>query len=312
MNHENEPLSRTAQFLQEQFESIKNELPHLASIVDGCKHLVIAQAELRERLPPADLSDITLDRIAFTQGVPILNKIDFRIDSDLFREAADSIIPAMERGFPLIADQFEKILTALHSEDCLQEDFLQSLARGNEASLEDQATRLNVMPELLEMVLAEIIKPFAQKRAQSLPPLPEDAQWPKGYCPVCGSWPELSFLEGKEGARWLRCAFCGHEWRYMRVQCPFCETTDQGLMELMYLEDRPHERVELCNACKKYILGIDMRNLVSPIPREIATMGLIHLDVIAQGKNFTPGASYLWNSVTTEDQKCLSAYNGVR
>lgn len=301
MNNKKELLSPTAQSLNEQLESIKNELPHLASIIDGCKHLVITQAELRERLPLVDVSDVVLDRLAFTQGVPLLKKTDFRIERDLFLEAADSIIQAMEKGFPSIANQFQEIRSALDSANNIQEEFLQSLARVNQANLQEQAQRLNIMPELLEMTVAEILKPFAQKRAQSLSPLPNDIQWNKGYCPVCGSWPELSFLEGKEGARWLRCAFCGHEWRYMRIQCPFCETTDQEQIELLYLEERPHERIELCRACEKYILGIDQRNLVAPIAREIATIGLVHLDVIAQERHFTPGASYLWNNVSTED-----------
>ncbi|MGC9030763.1 MAG: formate dehydrogenase accessory protein FdhE [Desulfomonilaceae bacterium] len=301
MNHEAEPLNPTAQSLREQLESIKHELPHLSSIIDGCKHLVIAQAELRERLPLADVSDLVFDSMAFAQGAPLLSKVEFRIERELFEEAADSIIAALQTGFPIIADQFEKVRAALHSEDDLQGDFLESLARGNEANLEDQAQKLQVVPELLEMVVAETLKPFAQKRAESLPPLPESAHWTKGYCPVCGSWPELSFLEGKEGARWLRCAFCGHEWRYMRVQCPFCETVDQELLELMYLEERPHERIELCNACKRYVLGIDQRNLAAPLAREIATMSMIHLDVIAQENDYTPGASYLWNNVAAED-----------
>ncbi len=301
MNHEADPLSPTAQSLQEQLESIKNELPHLSSIIEGCKHLVIAQAQLRESIPPADVSDIVFDPMAFAQGAPLLHKSDFRIDRELFQEAADFIISALETGFPIIGEQIEKVRAALHSGDDLQEDFLESLARGNEANLKDQARRLQVEPELLEMVVAEILKPFAQKRAESLPTLPEDAQWTKGYCPVCGSWPELSFLAGKEGARWLRCVFCGHEWRYMRVQCPFCETEDQELLELMYLEERPHERIEVCNACKRYVLGIDERNLTAPLAREIATMAMIHLDVIAQENDYAPGASYLWNNVSAED-----------
>jgi FdhE protein len=301
MNHEAEPLSPTAQSLREQLEAMKNELPHLSSVIDGCKHLVIAQAALRDRLPLADVADVVFDRMAFAQGAPLLSKADFRIDRELFQEAADSIIMALEKGFPAIADEFEKVRNALHSEDDLQQDFLESLARGNEANLQDQARRLGVLPEVLEMVIAEILKPFAQKRAESLPSLPEDVQWSKGYCPVCGSWPELSFLEGKEGARWLRCAFCGYEWRYMRVQCPFCETTDQELLELMYLEERPHERIELCTACKRYVLGIDQRNLAAPLAHEIATMAMIHLDVIAQENDYSPGASYLWNYISAED-----------
>ena len=141
----------------------------------------------------------------------------------------------------------------------------------------------------------QLSRPFALKRADSMPTLPEHLHWIKGYCPLCGSWPELSFLEGKEGYRRLRCSFCGHEWNFMRTQCPFCENTDQDKLEFIFSEDRDFERAELCYECMKYIVSIDLRNRAGEIAREIAALGLVYLDVLAQERNFSPGAGCAWN-----------------
>jgi FdhE protein len=67
-------------------------------------------------------------------------------------------------------------------------------------------------------------------------------------------------------------------------------------LEFLYSEDRKNERAELCIACKKYILGIDIRGLIKKPPKEIASLGMIYLDILAQDKGFVPGAVLLWNN----------------
>ncbi|MFH0959675.1 MAG: formate dehydrogenase accessory protein FdhE, partial [Pseudomonadota bacterium] len=123
----------------------------------------------------------------------------------------------------------------------------------------------------------------------------KDLSWLKGYCPVCGSWPEISFWKGSEGRRFLKCSFCSHEWSFMRTQCPFCENTDNEKIEIIFSEDRNFEHAELCQECMKYIVGIDTRNMIAVPHAYVAPLGLIYLDVLAQDKGFQPGAACVWN-----------------
>jgi FdhE protein len=214
----------------------------------------------------------------------------------LFREAVASVIDAMKKGFPKVVDQLDAIQSGLLKEDTMSPEILDALTSGNTMDTQTVAGKLNVDPQLLETVMTQILKPFAQKRSESLPTLPETLQWGKGYCPVCGSWPELSFLEGKEGSRWLRCSFCAHEWKYLRTQCPFCENDDQTSIEIIFPEDKPYQRAELCSKCMKYIVSMDFRDLAVPLSRAIAALSLVHLDVLAQEKKYDPGAQCLWNT----------------
>ncbi len=82
------------------------------------------------------------------------------------------------------------------------------------------------------------MKPLVEKKAEALRALIAGLRWHKGYCPICGSMPELSFIKGEEGQRWLRCALCSHSWRFLRPSCPFCENEDQEQHSIYYIDGR--------------------------------------------------------------------------
>jgi FdhE protein len=169
------------------------------------------------------------------------------------------------------------------------------LLENREDDLKKTAESFGVEPALLEFVVGQLMRPLAERKASRITPLPEELQWLKGYCPICGSWPSLTYIEGEGGRRWLKCSFCSHEWRFMRTQCPFCENMDFDLMEYYYAEDRESERVEVCHACKRYIVGVDLRKVEGEAVLDVIPMGLIYLDVLAQGQGLKPGATTEWN-----------------
>jgi len=220
----------------------------------------------------------------------LLGKEDFSVDCDYLKKAAEWLIPAMKKGFPSITDQLECFQKALRECETATEGMIPIMPLGTDHEIEALAERLSVDPGILKFVMLQLVKPFAAKRAESLKPALESLSWQKGYCPVCGSWPELGFLEGKEGRRWLKCAFCGHEWVFMRTRCPFCETDDFEKMELYFSEERPHERAELCYKCMRYLVSLDLRNLATEVVRDVAALGLVYLDILAQEKGFSPAS----------------------
>jgi len=76
----------------------------------------------------------------------------------------------------------------------------------------------------------------------------------------------------------------------MRTACPFCENNDHEKLELIYSEDRDFERAELCHECKRYIVGIDLRDRTEDPIMEVIALRLFYLDILAQDKGFVPGA----------------------
>jgi FdhE protein len=276
---------------------MSEEIPQLANIFQAFSRLMAEQAGIKAELSASDLSYLEIDPERYTQGVPLLTKEKFVVPLNEFRQAADRLLPLMEKSFPNIQDQIRVFHHAINEESPESEALATSVISGSSEDIQEAAKKLGMDLGVLQFAVGLIIKPFAERISASIPVLPEDLQWHKGYCPVCGSWPELSFLEGTEGRRRLRCSFCSHEWSFMRIQCPFCETDDQEKLELLFQEGREHERAEMCHECMKYVVGIDPRDRIEEVVREVAALGMVYLDMLAQEKGFKPGAICGWNLV---------------
>ncbi len=173
--------------------------------------------------------------------------------------------------------------------------FLSAVLGGRGTEAREIAAQIGLEVELLAFVLTQIGKPVVEKRAEALQPSIKGLSWNKGYCPICGSFPELSLIKEKEGQRWLRCGFCASTWRFHRSSCPFCDAQESGGLEVIFVEGREYERVEVCHQCRKYIPGIDVRNLADEVVLEAAGFALMPLEAIAQGKGFFPMVGSKWN-----------------
>ena len=290
------------QSAQEAYERIdvairrmEDRTPQLSNILTAFRELMAQQAAMKADLPEPGPLEIKVDRALYTQGVTLLDKQFFAISLDSLRKAAHRLIPALEKGFPNLHDQLSILRKALEQTDSEDALLARSLVTGDGEASRKAAEELGIDPSVIDFAGGRLRKPFAEKVASAVPGLPSDIGWLKGYCPLCGSWPELSYLEGKEGRRWLRCSFCGHEWPFMRTQCPFCEADNLDDIEIIFQEGRPYERAELCHACKKYVVSVDFRDLAYDLPHEVAPLGLVHLDILAQEKGFSPGAVCPWN-----------------
>ena len=272
------------------------DLPPVANIVEAFRELFIVRAQLRETISVENgilVPDIDPDR--FRQGSPILGKEAFHIPEKNLRNAATPFIQAMKAGFPAIRSDLDAMESALHKNGLELETCVTSLLSDHLDDLADAAIAAQVDANVLSFFLGQLTAPFAQQIAASIVPLPEGLQWLKGYCPICGSWPMMSSLRGEEGRRMLTCSFCNHEWQYTRTACPFCENEDHETLEYFYSEERPTERVEVCNSCKRYIVGVDLRDRMDEVVTEVAALGLVYLDILAQEKGYLPGAVTAWN-----------------
>jgi FdhE protein len=111
----------------------------------------------------------------------------------------------------------------------------------------------------------------------------------------------MAGLVGEGGKRWLQCSLCDHEWRFNRHTCPRCNDSNHENQEYFFNKDSPlgaGERVDLCNNCNSYLLTVDLRQKIDPVNMEIAAMGMIPLDILAQAKGYTPTAATPWNSLS--------------
>jgi FdhE protein len=293
--------NQAAKRIENALNRIREDMPAAANLVDAFSELLIEKVRFKDELPLDEAfaaTEIDLDR--FRQGVPIADKESFAISASQLGTAAARLLPAMKKGFSKIEPELTALEKAVSAGEVDFESAVKNLLGGRLEELRVSASELSMEPEILSFSIRQLLKPFVEKRAESISVRLETLQWLKGYCPICGSWPMMSFLSGEEGKRWLKCSFCGHEWRYVRTACPFCENDDSKSLEYLYSEDRESERAEVCHKCKVYIVGMDLRQRSEETVTEVAPLGLVYLDIIAQQEGYRPGAVTDWNVIDKE------------
>jgi FdhE protein len=301
MEHEIQTRKDTGK-IEKAIYKIEKEIPSLKSVLDAFREIFIGRALLKTDL--IDLPNIPIsspDPFQFSQGVPLLSGEMLSRLVDSWEGSVDFMIPYIEKGFPKIQPELTRLKAAMEKGHLNLKDCMKALLKGQEKQMDEIALNLETKPLVLKFILEQLMKPFLEKRIEGAQPLIQNLVWHKGYCPLCGSFPELSYLKEKEGQRWLKCSLCSHEWRFMRTKCPYCENDDHEKMELYFVEDREHERAELCYQCKRYIVNIDTRNFAEEVVTEVAAIGMLYLDILAQGKGFLPVALCAWNMLAKGD-----------
>jgi len=291
MMRESSPAEAGAR-VEQALNRLRNEIPAARNVVDAFGSVLMERARLRAELPA--LQDPMLEppnAARLEQGVPLTTaEAIIRFTRKEWLHAADRLFPPMELGFPTLRADLGTVRSALVSGELDPEQCLVGILTSRQDELESLTKRLGVTREGLTFAVSQIARPLIEKRAEDLAPLVRDLRWPKGYCPICGSPPGLSLLRGKEGQRWLRCSFCAHEWRFARLVCPLCEHEGPKQLELYFVAGSEHDRAEVCHACKRYLLSVDLRQRVHEFIPDVAEIGLFHLDMLVQEKGFRPAS----------------------
>jgi FdhE protein len=283
--------AQARQRVEDAVNGSREQIPEMSNVLDAFKSLLMERAALKAELSTGERIDPpSVDKEKFQSGVPVSNKEYFQVSAEDLKMAAARLIPAMKSGFPKIAEHLSKIDELIREERLNVGGLIQAVLQGKDREIEEASAGAEVDHSVMKFVLNQLLKPFAEKRSDALGEMVEKMEWHKGYCPLCGSWPELTYIEGQEGRRWLKCSFCGHEWRYTRTACPFCENSNTDELEVYYSEDREFERAELCHSCERYIVGIDLRDRTEERIMEVIMLRLFYLDILAQEKGFQPGA----------------------
>jgi len=298
MEHESQTRTETEK-IEKAIHKIEEEIPFLKSVLDAFKEIFIGRTLFKANL--SDLPNILIsppDSFQFSQGVPLLSGEMLSRFIESWEGCVDFMTPYIEKGFPKIKPELTRLKAAMEKEHLNLKDCMKALLKGQEKKINEIALQLETQPLILKFILDQLMKPFLEKRIEGTQSLIQTLPWHKGYCPLCGSLPDLSLLKGVEGQwwlRWLRCSLCGYEWRFMRPRCPFCENDDLETMALYFVQGLWHERAELCYKCNRYIINIDTRKFTEEVVMEVAAKGVLYLDILAQGKGFLPVAFCTWN-----------------
>jgi FdhE protein len=114
---------------------------------------------------------------------------------------------------------------------------------------------------------------------------------PGAGCPVCGAWPAIAEERGLDVARRLRCGRCGADWASLRLECPFCATTEaDDLLSLVPEAETDRRRIDACRRCRGYIKTIPSLTGLPAVMVIVEDLASVDLDLVALERGFTrPG-----------------------
>ena len=159
---------------------------------------------------------------------------------------------------------------------------LDTIAAGCELCMD----RAGVARDRLGFVSCHTVPPFLEIYAHEWAERLQDADWVKGFCPVCGSEPLMGRLDKEAGKRLLQCYLCRAEWAFKRLECPFCGSSVQEKLRYFSDEKDPSRRVEVCDVCRKYLKTVDTREMKKECTLFVENLATIHLDMVARDEGF--------------------------
>ena len=108
-----------------------------------------------------------------------------------------------------------------------------------------------------------------------------------GQCPTCGSPPVAGMISPggtKFGHRHLHCSLCATAWRYVRVRCVHCGSTDK--ISFRQLAGTSYLRAECCENCRSYskVFYLESARALEPLADDLGSLGL---DVLVGEEGFS-------------------------
>ena len=288
-------------------ETIIEKRPMLEPIIRSFAAILQKQSRIAQELEAAPAyPEINPGRLL--QGIPLLAGVPLDVLSEQLNRSFLANLTVLKTTFSNFAADFSS-LEALQKQGKLDLSHLSRAYLDGEIAVIRSAVEATKVSEgmlalVLDCTLSTVLKALRPSLARNV----NDMQWYRGYCPMCGSMPSISylaeagdlgseFLRGGGGQRYLHCSLCGHDWRFLRGKCPACETEDKDLQLYFQLDKEPSERVDVCRNCKAYLPCIDLRESMHRLPMDIAAVGLVHLDAWASEKGYHPLAQTPWNLV---------------
>ncbi|MFH1703435.1 MAG: formate dehydrogenase accessory protein FdhE [Nitrospirota bacterium] len=275
-----------AEKIKKRVTAMVKERPSHKEVLEFYKDIVLEQNSALSKIKTSLLEIDKEDAKEKTmQGFPLMEKKAFILDipsaTRLFRKLC-KILSKTKKG----QHDSERIIQAMRKKEIKLPELFKQIESGSNEYIINLSEKLQVNPDVLSFLATNSIKPIYEMYAKELGNYVDQERWWKGYCPICGSEPFMAELK-ELGARFLVCSSCSYEWRFKRLQCPFCEhEAPQGAKYLFTKKEGKVYRVDVCEECKRYIKTVDTKELGEDVIPLIEDAGTLYLDIVAQKEGY--------------------------
>jgi FdhE protein len=285
-------MSESLEKLKKQIEELKKKNSAYGAILDFYERVVEEQEAFKpiSKLAPLKTGK-DLRTLQIKEGFPLIDKKDFILDITSSVMLFESLCKTGKNATDKMKDNILVI------EDAIRDgalDIEKLLERHYDKTYIDKILEdIEIDETILNFLIHISIKPSINLNVEKLKDQISLKNWLRGYCPICGSFPQMSELMG-EGQRYFMCSFCSFKWPSERLKCPFCENNDHKSLHYFYEEGQEVHRVDICDKCRQYIKTVDSRKLNYEPNLDLEDIVTIHLDILASEKGFKRPIPSLW------------------
>jgi len=265
-------------------QAYRNLNPHYTELLDILEEILILREEYRRRMQ-GEIFPIEGKLIAakMAGGFPLVDFSTVGFDLSEPREYFLALLEIAEKRNPgETAEMARKIREGeITFNDLIYESFNPLPLEEEVESGEEDATF-----DLVELFIEESLRPALEQVVARHGEAVTKSDWSEGYCPICGRDPKIGEIRDEEGTRYLFCNQCGFEWSFLRIKCPFCSNEEQQTLAYFTIEADERYRVDVCNACKRYIKIVDFRETDRKADLDVEDIATLHLDMLANDEGY--------------------------
>jgi FdhE protein len=278
---------------ERRWQALAAARPDLAPAVVLQRQLLGIVMELATRLEARALPRLSMPprylAAKLARGVPVFAGEPIPLPVSTLKPALIGLCGALAAGGA--ADAATHIREAVENGGMEAGSLLTASLKRDQAAIRVGATHRGLAPDLVWLVAELAVSPFVHLVQRRLFEQSDNealraalADWARGYCPACGSWPAVA--EVVAGHRTLRCSFCASAWELPTYACIYCEEQSAPFVTAAPNEERKDRRLELCSTCGGYLKTVDLGEL-SPFPLlTISDIETTDLDIAAMEHGF--------------------------
>ena len=276
--------------IREAVKEIKKKKPEYETMLDLYEKIYIAQEKSKSTIHLSEfkISDDILS-VKLKEEFPLINLSQFIIDTGASEKLFNNLCSILVEAGDQLSESVIKINKLTDNDKIELNKLFSEFLKENEDYFDKIETDFQIDKAILGFIIYNSLKPSLVLFSGQLSTyLDKDAEWGKGYCPVCGSQPEISTFE-ENGKRFLTCGFCSHKWVSKRIYCPFCENTDHETLHYYDIDGEEEYRVDVCDKCKKYIKTIDIKKTSRLVYPPLESKATPYIDLKFEEMGFEPG-----------------------
>jgi len=270
--------------LLHQIDRLIQKRPMYSEALSVYRDIVIFLNEIEPEVKYV-MKDDVISEIKVKEGFPLFSREDLPLDlkaaSSLFMRLLEHLSSKKRKD----KEALEKALSKAQDHHDWLTNLIAAFLSRDEERVSSIAKEVDLEPMVLKFLTHIALKPSLNKLKTSAGKKINKNAWNYGYCPLCGSYPDMAYL-GDQGKRFLHCELCGYEWHYPRLQCPFCKNDQPKKLGYFVSEEEEGFRVDFCKKCRRYIKTLDMRVIEQPAPLELENLITLHLDMLAHEQGF--------------------------